>query len=88
MSPRRDHLSVTVEEQQENLEGLRRQFDRSSALDELTGRTVDLEDAESDSKPGWGGCHRNRTPTSGRIISNFLRPYHSSSAASRGVSSI
>ena len=42
-----DHLAVTVQEQQENLDGLRRQFDRSSALEELTGRTVDLEDAES-----------------------------------------
>jgi hypothetical protein len=53
-----DHLSVTIEEQQENLEGLRRQFDRSSTLEELIGGTVDLEEAESDYlESRVGGCH-------------------------------
>ena len=66
--PPADHLPVTVQEQQEDLEGLGCQLDPSSALDELTGRPVDLEDAESEClEAGWGGCHGKPTPTRGGL---------------------
>ena len=57
--PPADHLPVTVQEQQEDLEGLGCQLDPSSALDELIGRPVDLEDAKSECLGRVGRVHGN-----------------------------